>query len=162
MTRKEAELQQRLGLHDRGAHRMAAQHGQDIYVNAGELYYVDESGTITTPASIDDGQTTASGASSFGSWTEVSASRPSWVLAEATVETDGTSRGEVTIEVDEDGDGTAEYDITVAHVDPDNASGAIDKGSTRVYVPAGGQYRFTNASDPNTNNTLGDVRELEG
>lgn len=97
----------------------------------------------------------------FGTWTEVDADRDALVTVGATAETDGTSDGEVVLDVDEDGDGNADYSLTVVVAVSDHSAGvALSDALPTVHLPAGGQYRVRSASDPNGNNTLDDVREV--
>lgn len=97
----------------------------------------------------------------FGSWTPVDADRDALVTVGATVETDGASDGEVVLDIDETGDGNADYSLPVAVAVSDHSAGvALSDALPAVHLPGGGQYRVRNVTDPNGNNTLDDVREV--
>lgn len=160
MFKKFIKFKDYIELHDRGDDRKAASGGMAVYVNNSELRTVDGAGAIQKTLAIDKGDTTESVSPGFGSWVTADADRPSWVEIDASAVTDGTSDGEVSIDVDEDGDDTAEYSFTVAHIAADNATGTTQKDYAKVYIPAGGQYRVTNTSDPNSSNAINTVREV--
>lgn len=96
----------------------------------------------------------------FDSFRTPDADRPTLVVVEATVQTDGTSDGTVTFEVDTDGGTAADYTLTVANIPSDNTGGTATTGTIGgVTVPAGASYQVANASDPNAANSLDTVRE---
>lgn len=91
----------------------------------------------------------------FGTWTTADPDRPAWLGVEIYAETDGTTNGQVDIDVDETGDGTADYSystISVATV------GGSETQYLKVYVPPGAQYRVSNVSDPLGNNSINVAR----
>ena len=153
-------IQDHLELHDRDEDRKSARSGQVFYVNNGQVHKVNDAGTIEKPLAIEKGTGTSSASASLGSgWTTADANRPVWIEVDARAETDGGSAGKVAIEVDEDGGTTADYSMTVAQVAPDNAAGTSQEASTKVYVPAGAQYRITN-TDPNNGNSVSNTRKV--
>jgi len=108
---------------------------------------------------ILSGGTTSSVSPTFGGWNTADADNPATISIEATVETDGTTNGEVVVAVDEDGDDTADYTYTVAFAD--SAQGAsTETNKIDVYVPEGGSYEVRNVSDPAATNAIGTVRQL--
>ncbi|MFB6237524.1 MAG: hypothetical protein ABEH81_04050 [Halopenitus sp.] len=110
---------------------------------------------------LNDPGTTTGVAPGFGTWRQVDADRSALLTVEATAETDGTSAGEVLLDVDESGGTTADYTLTIALSDADNAAGvALADALASLYLPAGAQYQIRNASDPNANNTIDAVREV--
>lgn len=97
----------------------------------------------------------------FGTWRQVDADNSALLTVEATASTDGTSKGEVVLDVDESGGTTADYTLTVALADPDNAAGvALADTLASLLLPAGAQYQIRNSSDPNAANTIDVVREV--
>lgn len=160
MVYNKLRVQNFIELHDRGDERKASQSGQTLYVNNGYLRTVDNTGNVNVPLEIGLDGTTTAPAPGFGTWTTADANRPAEIEVDATAQTDGTSRGEVVVDVDESGGTTADYSLTVAYIDPDNATGAQDKDALTAYIPAGAQYQVRNASDPNAANTINTVRQI--
>jgi hypothetical protein len=110
---------------------------------------------------LNDPGLTGSAAPGFGTWRQASADTPVLVSVAATAETDGTSAGEVVLDVDEDGDGTADYTLALVDVVADHAAGtAFADTIASLYLSAGAQYQVRNVSDPNANNSLDTVREV--
>lgn len=110
---------------------------------------------------LNDPGPTASAAPGFGAWRQPDADKPVVLTVAATGETDGTSDGEVVLDVDEDADGVADYTLPVVDVVADHAAGTSFSGSVAgLYLPAGAQYQVRNVSDPNANNSLDTVREV--
>lgn len=104
---------------------------------------------------------TTSAAPGFDAWREVDAEKPALVTVAATAETDGAAAGEVVLDIDEDGDGAADYTLTVVAVAADHSAGtAFADAIASHYLPAGAQYQVRNASDPNAVNSLDTVREV--
>lgn len=104
---------------------------------------------------------TSGAAPGFGAWRQVDPDKPALVTVAATAETDGTSDGEILLDVDEDGDSVADYTLTVVDVVADHAAGtAFADVVASLYLPAGAQYQIRNVSDPNANNSLDNVREV--
>lgn len=145
-------------IHNRNDDRATPNSGKVVYVRNDQLVTVDTNGNIQKPLEVAKSDTTGSLSPGFGSWSTADANRPTWLELDVTVETDGTSRGEIVVDVDEDGGTTADYTFTIAHIAPDNSAGTQDKGYAKVYIPAGAQYQIRNVSDPNGNNATGDVR----
>lgn len=160
MVQRNIRLKDHLEIHDRGEDRAAALSGVVTYVKNGKLHTIDSGGVVEKPLVAGQSDTTASVAPGFGTWTEADANRPTFLEADVTVQTDGTSRGEVVIDVDEDGGTTADYSLVLGHIDPDNASGAIDKDGRKVYLPPGAQYQVRNVSDPSASNSIDTVRQV--
>ena len=107
---------------------------------------------IGTPSSGSDPSLT------FDSWVTISSTRPSLVDITLKVETDGSTRGLARIEVDETDDGTADYRFANAISEADLGAGVEARDSGVGLVPAGGQVRVVNASDPNNGNAIIDQR----
>lgn len=104
--------------------------------------------------------TTTDPGRAFGNFNTPSDDRPTLVTVEATAETDGTSAGHVEVDVDESGGTTADYSLSIVEVASDNATGTSETGTLTFYVPAGASYQVANTSDPNTNNSLDNTREV--
>lgn len=115
----------------------------------------DHTGTGWNPT------TTNSPSLTFGNWREPSSASGTFVEVNPTVSGNGTTTGEVAIDIDESGGTTADRtkQLTVAT----GLTGNITLGRhAEFYVPPGGSYRLRNVSDPNSNNAVGDVREVIG
>lgn len=160
MTQRNLKISDHIEIHDRNAHRKAARSGLTFYVYNGHVWQVDNTGAASKLLRVAQSDTTDAKSPGFGSWTTADAQRPSWVELSATAVTDGTSVGEVTLEVDEDGDGTVDYSFPAAYIAADNAAGTDQKDYVKAYVPAGGQYRIANTSDPSGSNSIDTVREV--
>lgn len=106
--------------------------------------------------SVDPGTTTAI-APGFGSWTTADSDRPARIELEIHADTDGTTDGQVDVDVDESGGTTADYSFST--VSPSGVGGS-ETQYLKVYVPAGGQYRINNVSDPNLNNAINVARQI--
>lgn len=110
---------------------------------------------------LTDPGPTSSAAPGFGAWQEVDPDAPALVTVAATAETDGASAGTVLLDVDEDGDGAAEYTLSVVEVVADHSAGtSFADVIAGLYLPAGAQYQVRNSSDPNAVNSLDTVREV--
>lgn len=160
MVDKNKKVQDHVEINDRGADRKAARSGRVLYVNGDELRSTDDTGSVHVPFEASDGGTTSSVAPGFGTWTTADADRPVFLEIDATAETDGTSRGEVVIDIDESGGTTADYSLPIAHVAAALSGGANQKDGRHVYLPPGAQYQVRNVSDPNNVNSIDVVREL--
>lgn len=95
---------------------------------------------------------------SFDTWRTPDANRPVFVQVDATVQTDGTSSGQVVLEVDDSGGTTSDHSYT-ARIDPNTSGGnAGGRSELSSWIQAGGSYQVTNNSDPNNANQI-TVRE---
>lgn len=104
--------------------------------------------------------TTSAATPGFGSWTQISADRPGFLVVDASAETDATDAGTIVVDVDESGGTTADYTLNIVNVQADLPAGTNrSSGNGMIYVPAGGQYQIRNVSDPNNANSLDVVRE---
>lgn len=104
---------------------------------------------------------TAAATPGFGAWRQIDADRAALLTVEATAETDGAADGEVLLDVDEDGDGAAEYTLTIVRAPLDAGAGVnMSDAVTSLQLPAGAQYQVRNASDPNAVNAIDTVREV--
>lgn len=95
----------------------------------------------------------------FGTWTQESASDPVFLILELRAETDGSSLAEVTVQVDESGGTTVDYEFDVFSL-PELGSGGFLTETFQVYLPAGAQYRIDNTSDPNNGNSIEVARKI--
>lgn len=104
---------------------------------------------------------TSSATPGFGAWREVDADQAALLTVEASAQTDGAADGEVLLDVDEDGDGAAEYTLTIVRA-PLGAGAGVNMSDavTSLHLPAGAQYQVRNASDPNAANAIDTVREV--
>lgn len=93
---------------------------------------------------------------SFGSWRSPNSSRPVLVQVSYTIDPTGTTEAELALDVDEDGGTTADYTFNRTAA---AGLGASRQGSWFAYIPAGGGYQVRNVSDPDSGNTLNNVRE---
>ena len=92
---------------------------------------------------------------SLGSgWTEVDSNNPVFFALNAYVETDGSTRGEVIVEVDESGGSTADYRLTNPIASPGLGSGGVQREFGSTYLPPGATVRAYSNGDPNNNNQL--------
>lgn len=117
-----------------------------------------ESATIDGDPAGGFPSTTTSDNPGFDSWTQVDASRPAFVIVQATAETDGTSGGQISIDVDESGGTSADYSLNIT-APAAAADGFRNAESVLLYLPAGAQFQIRNASDPNMDNSIDNVRE---
>ncbi|UXF50797.1 MAG: hypothetical protein HQRvContig01_62 [Haloquadratum phage sp.] len=95
----------------------------------------------------------------FDSWRQPSVSRPTQLVLSVVAETDGTGLGRVRLSVDESGGTSADYNIPIADIDPDNAAGTQQRGGLSVIIPRGSQYQIENTADPNDANQIFASRE---
>lgn len=95
----------------------------------------------------------------IGSWRNPDSKRPVLVIVELQPQTDGTSNGEMAVDVDESGGTTADYSFN-AVTPGELASGDVLPDTVKFYVPPGGSYQIRNVSDPNTANSVGAHREI--
>lgn len=95
----------------------------------------------------------------FGSWTQVSATRPAIVIADTLAETDGTSVGDVRLEVDQSGGTTTDYSVK-NKLDADHNAGASQQVGITAWLAPGAQYQIRNVVDPNNANQINEVREI--
>lgn len=100
----------------------------------------------------------ASGSANFGTWQQASTTRPVLITATATVETDGTNDGHIQLDVDESGSQVSDYTLSVK-VDSDHSASAQQDQTFTFILPEEAQYKFTNNSDPNSNNAVSPIRE---
>ena len=96
----------------------------------------------------------------FGSWRNPNADRPTLLFVAASAQTDGTTEGDVQVQVDKSGGAASDYEVPVANTPADNSGGATQEGASGgLYIPAGGSYQIVNVDDPNGANSILDVRE---
>jgi len=135
---------------------------------SGTSYFdgLDANSVTTVSGTIDGGKemwgvpsTSNSGPTTFNSWREVSADRPSIVIVNFYAETDGTSDGEVRIDVDESGGTNSDYYVFGSRAGTNLGDGGGAYNSGMVVLPAGGQYQIDNTVDPKSNNIINEVRE---
>lgn len=127
-----------------------------------------EANSITTDSGTIDGSkdipgvpsSSSSGTTSFGSWQQISSSRPGFVIIDASTETDGTTRGRITLQVDESGGTTADYDVELSRADPSMDAGTVIYDTVSCIIPAGAQYQIVNSDDPNSANSIITNREF--
>jgi hypothetical protein len=124
-----------------------------------ELNNADES--ATSGGGFLKGPTSSSDPSlAFDTWRTPNANRPTFLQVEAFVETDGSSIGVVSIQVDESGQMTPDYDMKIGRADPSAGSGFRLLQTTSVFIPAGASYQIANLADPNSGNSIADIREF--
>lgn len=117
--------------------------------------------TVSGGEGIGVPDTSSSVALGFGSWRVPSADRPVLVQVSILAQTDGTTSGEVKVDVDESGGTTADYSLSGAFVGSTAGAGASSENSTMFLIPPGGSYRYRNVGDPNTANSVQTQREFE-
>lgn len=97
----------------------------------------------------------------FGEWIQVSSGRPSLIEIRCGVETDGSTRGEILIDVDESGGTSADYNFPLAWADPNLGDGGREYSGTTFLLPPGAQYQIRTSQDPNNNNEINAVHEFD-
>jgi len=96
----------------------------------------------------------------FDSWTQISSDRPGAVIASAKTDTDGSSNAIVILDIDLTGDSSADISHRIS-VAPDGlGSGQTSDATAGHDIPAGGQYKIRNQSDPNNGNVIRQVSEV--
>ena len=94
---------------------------------------------------------------SVSQWRTVSATSDAVITAELRANTDGTTNGFLTFEIDESGGTTPDKSVVAISADKGWGSDADATGSRTFVVPAGSQFRFENSSDPNGKNAVQQV-----
>jgi hypothetical protein len=110
---------------------------------------------VLTTDSVDDSRNIAT---SFGETFQVDPDYPGIVVAITTAVTNGSSAGEISLDVDEGSPFPPSYTLTASKADP--ALG-IDGGNTETTVtvlPSGATGKLVNTSDPTNANTINQVR----
>jgi hypothetical protein len=132
--------------------------------------FADAAGTwINVPEGVtfssDNRRVMVDGASSdattqdFKGWTQLDADRFGLVTVDALAETDGTSIGNIKVEIDKSG-GSGPADDSYTHVSQTPTNAGDSTQITASYpVPPGAQYQIVNNSDPNGGNVVSDVTE---
>jgi hypothetical protein len=118
-----------------------------------------DSATINGNTALEEGGISSSSATLGGGWVTPNADRPTIVIATLGAETDGTTRGQITIEVDESGGTTLDY-VSRNRISEQAGSNARDVQGHTVYVPPGGSYQFVNDDDPTGTNAVNNAREI--
>lgn len=90
----------------------------------------------------------------FNSWTVIDANNPSFLIAQIEARTDGTSDGEVTVDVDISGGTSFDYNGLSAYAGREAGSNYRDRAGGIQYIPAGASFQFDNVADPTGNNTI--------
>ncbi len=103
---------------------------------------------------------TASISPGFGTWTTLDPDNPGWLIYRLRAVTDGSTSGQIEIDVDESGGTTADYTPVVCFTDNTHNSGTLLVEAGLVYVPAGASFIIRNVNDPNGNNSIQASREL--
>lgn len=145
--------------HNRDTDRISSD-GIVEYAVGDEKRMVDSNGNVYTRPRVNDNATT-NVSTSFGTWETINNNRPGFVEIQAFSETDGTTKGEVAVDIDETGDGTADFTFTVSLSSASEGAGTNHTNSVSHFVTASGQYRITNVSDPNGVNSINVVREVK-
>lgn len=103
--------------------------------------------------------TSSDPALALNTWRTPNANRPVQVVVELRVQTDGTTSGELSFDVDESGGTTVDFGLRII---ADAAGGSDFDIVTPVTwtIPAGGSYKIDNVSDPNSVNAIEDHREF--
>lgn len=120
----------------------------------------DFESVTTTTATINSGtgigipSTSSAGPTTLDTWHQASSSRPAFIQGQALVETDGSTRGRIDLEVDESGGTTRDYDADYITASTGLGSGGTFRSGFSVLLPPGAQYRFQNSDDPNGGNDV--------
>lgn len=133
-------------------------------INSQDVLVANESGNVEIP----NGEVTISGnkalretggttdpALAFGTWRTPNSNRPVEAHLELYVESDGTSKAKILVDVDESGGTTADYTHTVQYT----VAGSINSART-LYLPPGASYQVRNSSDPQGTNSITVHREV--
>jgi len=118
---------------------------------------VSPAGDILTSGSFGS---TISLSPGFDTFTQVDANNPALVLVAVTTLTDGTTNASVTVDIDESGNGTATYTTPISSAATEAGDAFFSKGSSLTPLPAGGQIRINNLSDPRGDNIIEAARAL--
>jgi len=120
--------------------------------------------TVVSPASdiltADTFATTAAATPGFGSFTTVSSTTAGFVTAVLSPETDGSSTAVMAVDVDQTGSGSADYTAAEVRASFELPAGVATTSTVTVFVPAGGQYKIVNVSDPRGDNEILHVRHI--
>lgn len=103
--------------------------------------------------------TSSNPALALDTWRTPNADRLTQIVFRLIVETDGSSFGEVFLDVDESGGTTADYSLSM-NADNDLPSGTALSHVGYASIPPGASYRFRNALDPNSSNQISNLREF--
>jgi hypothetical protein len=94
-----------------------------------------------------------SGLSLGGGWSTVDENNDTIVELEVSARTDGSSRANIYIRVDESGGTTEDYHFRLLVPTQLGSNGELHSSFT-VYLPAGGQINIDNVDDPDGANSL--------
>lgn len=125
--------------------------GTDLQYDSGEI-----TASLKDIPGVPDATTTGPG---FDTWTQVSSTRPAMVEVTGVAQTDGTTDGEIRVEVDESGGTVSDYYFFLARAHNSEGAGVFTYGTVTALLPVGAQYQIENISDPNNANFLQYKRE---
>lgn len=95
----------------------------------------------------------------FDTWRTPNASRPTLVFIEAEAVSNGVVSAWSSIQVDDSGGTSLDYEIFLSFADELPGDGFTSWGSTLFFVRAGASYRIRNGSDPKSINQIGNHQE---
>jgi hypothetical protein len=96
----------------------------------------------------------------FGTWREVSSTRPAIIQLRSATETDGTTQGAIRIAVDESGGTSTDYQLQACWTPAALGSGSQMRQQIAWLLPPGAKYKIENPSDPANENVLYDHMEF--
>jgi hypothetical protein len=97
---------------------------------------------------------------SLGTWRQASTSRAAIVMVSAQAVTDGSTTGEVDVEIDESGGTSGDWQGVISRAPSAFGTSVGQFDSLLVLLPPNAQYRYLNISDPNSANSVQFTREF--
>lgn len=95
----------------------------------------------------------------IGDWVTPDANNPVWMLFRLVAETDGSTRGAILVNIDEDGGTTSDYAYPTC-IAQTTASGDIQYEAGMVPMAPGASFRVQNVDDPNSGNAVPVARKF--
>lgn len=120
------------------------------------LTQVDADGQFTRPADVVSAD---SASVSFGDSQTLADGAAHRVIIQVTAETDGTDDGDISVEVLEQTGGLTQWEVDLAIADSTLPAGTQVTESIAFLFGPETIYTINNNSDPNSNNTIDEVRE---
>ena len=94
----------------------------------------------------------------FDNWVTNNTNSLLWVAINANAITDGTTKGSVSVLIDESGGTSPDFGFDIARADSALGNGGLDSGSLSFPVTPGASYQVKNGSDPTGTNAFNVAR----
>lgn len=118
-------------------------------------------GSLTDIGSVLAGPATSSDPSlAFDTWRTPNADRPTLVAISLLAQTNGTTAGDIRIDINDSGGTTVDYNLRACFADDTGGGGFASRSAFSFYVPAGGSYRVNNNQNPNSINAIESHQEF--